>query len=334
MNSPGTMSFRKPTHAGAAPEADADGGDTVSMHSEDEQNSPTRPSPGAFGLAFLDPRGGGGGGGGGRLPPPVLKNDANSDNPHRHNISVSPRRPSLAVRNSASSVVSKETIRSHIEDVLSGKVGADSPIPRGAPLLVQSPQSNPPYPLSPAYGGTPLADTTADPLLFEHPGVQSFWVRSSQNAAVLAKKTSVSFYGSRVGDVVAYAARDILRTVGCTVETLDLGCTDMTNRGATVLGDALSMTTASTVTMVKLNGNNLIGDEGVAALMKRLQPSVRILELGDCALTAVGAEAVATQLARLPLLRELYLFCNPDIGDAGAAHFAKAVGKGHSFVCI
>ena len=222
-----------------------------------------------------------------------------------------PRQPGTPLSASAalSRLPSPKEIDDHIEGILSGTV------------VVTATAPCPP----PAMGGDALMPATGD--------LNSFWLRCSSNAFDLSRKNAVGFYGRRLGDVVGQSLREILLQVGCRVESIDVGCTDLTNRGVEALAQGLAAATAATVTEVKLNGNPLVGDVGLAALMAKLPPSVRTLEVGDCGLTHHAGALIAAQLPRLPLLKELYVFCNPDLGDRGAAHFASAVSGGHSFVC-
>eukprot|EP01059_Diplonema_ambulator_P017178 TRINITY_DN29160_c0_g1_i1.p1 TRINITY_DN29160_c0_g1~~TRINITY_DN29160_c0_g1_i1.p1 ORF type:complete len:285 (+),score=61.17 TRINITY_DN29160_c0_g1_i1:28-855(+) len=158
--------------------------------------------------------------------------------------------------------------------------------------------------------------------------VEAMWIRYGSNAKMASRKREVSFYGKAWGDVVCLAASEILTQPGCQVEILNLGCTNITSKGIAALGMALRSPT-HTLRSLKLNGNPLITDEGTDILFKSLSPYIHTLEIGDCGVTSVGTEAITNTLPHLPNFKHLFLYCNPEIGDLGAAHFAEAVSRGY-----
>ena len=112
---------------------------------------------------------------------------------------------------------------------------------------------------------------------------------------------------------------------------IDLHEKSLTAHNVTVVAEILKSNTR--VTIVDLDGNTEIGDEGAKALAEALKvnATVKTLWLKSCGIGDDGAVALAEALRSNTSLTEVYLWYNKEIGDEGAKALAEAL-KGNATV--
>jgi hypothetical protein len=109
---------------------------------------------------------------------------------------------------------------------------------------------------------------------------------------------------------------------------------DLTEAGADkeslrILKESLQNQSTKTFTTLDLYGNKF-GDEGLNEIIPMVEmfPSITVLKLEFNGITSVGAQMLVDWLKKYRGLKELNLYENRKIGDAGATAFANLISSG------